>query len=234
VELGGTEVPKRCREGEIMLGHAKPDEEIMIRALEAQIDPLQSPVEDMIRLGQLYLCPAHDADGAMTIFKQVLEREPRHPWATYWLAYVYLWEQMDRDSLLLAKAMLESWLGSTAASSSGAEAKAAIFQRLAQVRDDPTLHDLSDAERATLLEESVRLAPHWVINRWYLARAYITLSRTTDAAEQLEAAQANIVPKDAAWDAADELFENDVTGCYGSTYLADEIRRMLGELRQQQ
>lgn len=212
-----------------MNGHATPDEMVIIRALEAQIDPQQSPIADIVRLGQFYLCPVHDEERAMTLFKQALEREPQHPWATYWLAYLYYWDFFD---MLSAKALLESWLASNESSCWEPQAKAAILQRLAEVRDSEDIDDLSDLERIALLEQSVQLASDWVRNRWYLARAYVAVGRFREAKEQLETAQANMIPNDPAWDAADDLFEHDVTGRVTGVY-QDDIRRMLQELSEQ-
>ncbi len=214
-----------------MSGHPNHDELDMISDLEAHIDPLHGPVEDMVRLGQLYICPIHDDERALGILRIALEREPLHPWAIYWIAYIQLWDLMDRDSLLSAKATLESWLDSTLPGSFEPEARAAILQRLVQVRDSQDLADLTDAERITFLEESVRLAPCWVINRWYLARAYLAVGRVSEAEEQLNTALANMTPEGPARDIEDDLFETDVTGCI-SAHLPEEIRRMLHEIHQ--
>lgn len=213
----------------MMAGHANQDELNMIQALDAKTDLLLSSVDDIVRLGQLYLCPLHDDERAAELFKQVLNREPLHPWAIYWLAYISLWDLMDRESLLTTKAMLESWLSSDAVINFGPEARAAILQRLAQVRDSPELGDLKDSERITLLEESVSLAPNWVINRWYLARAYITVGKVMDAVNQLEKASDNIIAESSNLSLVDKIFESDVTGRVGP-YLPKEIERMLKEL----
>ena len=213
-----------------MSGVATPDELRMIRELETKVDLDRSPAEELLRLAQLYIRPMFKEALAIPVLEKILERDPGNAWATYWLAYCHLHYGIDQPSLLKAKQLLESWLVSHECNDSNAEECAAVHELLVEVRDDILLSDISDAERVALLEESVRLAPQWSGNRWYLARAYIAVGRIEDAISQLEAAQANMIAADPCWDPTEDYFERSVTG-RANYYLVDELPKMLQELR---
>lgn len=214
-----------------MTGVASPEEERMVRRLEATLDPDQSPTSDLLRLARLYIYPMYEEDRAIAVLDKVLDRQPDDPWARYWLAYCLKRFKMDRDSLLRAKELLGSWLDLHAHDPARGDAAGAMYQLLAEVRDEPELQDLSDVERIALLERSVHLAPGWTENRWFLGEAYLKVGRTDDAIGQLEAAEQNAIDADPAWDVLEFEFQLQVTGRVVGDTRAEQIRKALSDLR---
>jgi len=202
--------------------HATPEEAQMISALESRVNVETSPVDNLLRLAQLYICPQHSIERAVELLQAVLRRDPDNMWAKYWLAYRNLRYATTKGAVLEARRLLEHC----------PEQAGALYQLLCPVREE--LGDLSDEERVALLEESVRLEPNWTGNREWLALAYEKVGRIEDAVRQLETALQNMLPEaDPSWDPVKSTFEAEVTGRTG-VYSREEIPKILVRLRKAQ
>lgn len=202
-----------------MFGHASSSEIEMVKQMERSLDLARSPIDELLRLGQLYIEPLHQEHQAIKVLEAAIRREPCNTWVTYWLSYCCVYYLMDDSALEKARDLLKSCILTCPKPS------AAIYSLLAEVLDDlegPWRQDVKSeqarrtptplVERIHLLEESVRLEPSWVNNRISLAWAYERAGRIGDAIHELEQAKKNIVHPDANWDYTRRNFEELVTG----------------------
>ncbi len=210
-------------------GHATPEEIKEVEELERGIDLERSSIEDLLKLGQLYIEPCHEEDRAIEVFEAILRRDPTNIWAKYWLAYCCVTYLMDEDSLKRAKDLLESCL-----SDPSGKNNAAVYLLLVRVFDELHYIDkkykVSDEEKLNLLEESVRLEPTWVSNRMNLAWLYKKLGRIDDAIHQIEKALENFISPESGWSTIQYYFEDVVTWRVSESWVED-FQKELKELK---
>lgn len=200
------------------LDHSSPAEAEQIKKLEESLDLDQGDCARLIELGLLYHEPAHREEQSLQIFETLTKREPNSVWGLYWLCHLLIHHQMDVASLKKARNLLETWLSNNIG-------HGAIYQALWDVRQN--LSDVTEEEKIKLLEESVRLEPAWVSNRFLLASSYEKQNRVSDAIKQLEIAQNNFIQADPSWDLNKRTVEEEVTGRTSSRYR----KRILEKLR---
>ena len=191
----------------MMSGHESKEEAELIGRLEANLDLNQSPIEDLLELGQLYIEPAHREDEAIRLFEAVLRRDPDNAAARFWLANIYLRYLMDQEALKRAVELLGPVL------EDGSSYTGAAFMLLAEILEEPG--DLPLERKIQLLEASAELEPEWVYNRQSLAWAYSEAGRFAEALAQLQRARANVIPPDPNWTLTRRNFEESVTGRAG-------------------
>jgi tetratricopeptide (TPR) repeat protein len=184
--------------------HADSDQASAVYALEATIDPERSPVEDLVRLGLLYIEPCHREDDAIILLEAALKRVPGHACAKIWLAYCCIHHLLDEAALARARRLMESVL------EAGSDERGAAYLLLAEAGRD--LGDLPLTEEVALLEASVQQEPGWVSNRESLAWVYAQTGRRADALAQLRAALRNIRPLREGAGVAEEMYEQSITG----------------------
>lgn len=184
-------------------------EDQLFEQLAMDMNPESSPIANLVKLAQLHIFWTHDNEAAVQLLEKVVEREPSNAWATFWLAFICYRHHVE---FVEARGIIEDWLSRNTGSNGDKEARAAIFDLLYDVRNDPDVKDMSDLEGMALLEESVRLAPNWSFNRVNLAELYSRVGRKGDAITQLEAAEANQNAAVPTNDPMTEFFEWQVTG----------------------
>lgn len=208
-----------------MSGHESPQERDLINELEKKcLDKKKASIEDLMKLGQLYIEPAHEEDKAIEIFKEVLYRDPNNAWAKYWLSYCYVHYSMEKKDLMEAKKLLESELEKES------EALGAIYALYAEVLQD--LEEIALPELIPFLEKSVELEPDWVQNRLYLAFAYEAAGKTREAITEIEQALKNILTRTEKWTIQQYYFEIMVTGRIISDSAIKEYKKKLQQLKQ--
>jgi thioredoxin-like negative regulator of GroEL len=190
-----------------MTGHATSEELKVVQQLEAAIDLTNSPIEDLLQLGQLYIEPCHREADAISLFDAVLQRDPAETRAKFWLAYCYLHYLMDPDAIRRAAVLLESII------QTDPHHAGAAYMLLAEVLEEES--HLTVDRKIQLLEASVSLEPDWVYNRENLAQAYHEAGRFSDALEQIHKALANVTTTDPQWSITTRNFEESITGRIG-------------------
>lgn len=193
-----------------MSGHAIPEESVLIRKLESQLDLERSSVDDLLRLARLYLCPEHDDVKAGIVLRKILERDPGNVWGSYWFASYALYSLMDKEALTQAMRVLEEAIKAHPSESG------VLFYMMYYIRLNLARYfggDFDKTSRIEMLEKSVTLEPNWVSNRRALASAYKEDGRIQDAIAQLKAALANLITNpNPTWDTLQMDFEHEVTG----------------------
>ncbi len=210
-------------------GHATPEEIREVEELERVIDFESSSIEDLLKLGQLYIEPCHEEEKAIEVFEAILKRDPGNVWAKYWIAYCCVNYLMDEDSLKRAKDLLDSCLSDVFG-----KGNAAVYLLLVRVIDELHYIDkkyrISEKEKLNLLEESVRLEPNWVSNRMNLAWLYKKLGRIDDAIYQIEKALENFISPESGWSTIQYYFEDAVTWRVSESWIED-FQKELEELK---
>ena len=191
-----------------MNGHANAEGLKLIERLEAVVDLKESPLEDLLELGQLYIEPCHREAEAISLFETVLSRDHNNACAKFWLAYCCLHYLMDQDALRRATTLLESVI-----ESGDTQYTAAAYMLLAEVLEEKG--SLSTDKQIQLLEASVSSEPNWVYNRQSLAWAYMEAGRHSDALEHINQALANVKTPEPEWSFTKRNFEESITGRIG-------------------
>jgi tetratricopeptide (TPR) repeat protein len=189
-----------------MVDHITSEDSAMIDRLES-VDPEAGPIEELLRLGQLYLEPAHRESDAVRLFESLLVRDPSNAWAKFWLAYCLIKYVMDADAVGRGRDVLGSAIDAT----DDAAAAASLALLAESLGDDED----SLGDRIRLLERSVRRRPDWVHNRQSLGWEYERAGRLAEALDQLLRARRNIVQPDPRWDSVTRNFEESVSGRIG-------------------
>lgn len=201
-----------------MTGHATKKQDALVRELEASLDPSTSPVEQLLDLAVLYLCPHHEGVKAAALLEKILRREPDNGDARIWFAYAAAHELMDSNSLRRAYNLLTDELRSRGDRAGAAALLAAYVGKEAGIIDDK--------EEKRLLELSVQLEPRWVYNRQILAHRYASNGEVSKALGQLESAEENILDSTQHVSHREREFEVEITGRG-----AHRVRENLAELR---
>jgi tetratricopeptide (TPR) repeat protein len=219
-----------------MTGHASAKDIEEMAYLEAALDWDIGPIDQLVKLGVLYIEPFHQEDRAIKLFKTILRRDLENANAAYWLSYCYLHYVMDDAALLDAKELLYRHIRGKNRSNG------ALYALLAEIIDDLNgiwrqpatgASDSMDwlAEVTYLLEQSVQLEPNWVYNRFSLSWAYERRGKIKEAIEQLRQAKRHIIAVDESWDTLTYNVEESVTGRIGHG-IATTIDDKLNELHE--
>lgn len=207
-----------------MTGHATSKEIQELNKLKDNLDVEKSPIEDLLKVGQIYIEPFHEEEKAIELFEIILKRDPANFWAKYWLADCCIRYLMEKPNLQRAVDLLESCLSDSTAR------KGAAYQLLAEARSD--LGNISKQEEIQLLEGSVKLESAWTSNRMYLASLYESVGRIEDAIEQVEQALNNTIDVNPDWNIIEYNFETNVTGRAKSDGLKQVYGDKLAKLKE--
>lgn len=197
-----------------MTGHANSYQKEQLKELEKRLDPINSPIDELLYLGWLYLEPFHQEDKAISIFEKILNRDPLNIWASYWLAYCYEYYLMDKTSLLKAMNLLQSSI------KLNPRQAGPLYILLQSVLSH--LNMGSSEDRIYLLIQSIKLEPTWVVNRWLLANEYLKEEKFSKAIQELRTAKSLLINPDPNWDDYKRYFEAIVTGRTGK-YISEDI-----------
>ena len=194
-----------------MNGHAESAERALIQELEAALDLDQSPIDDLLALGQLLIEPGHREAEAIPLFEAILARQPNDHRARYWIAYCLVHYLMDRAARQRAIALLKEITEAGAGERPEPAYAAAAYMLLAEAGAESLPVD----ERIRLLEASVAHEPGWVYNRQSLAWVYREAQRYEEALRELGRARDNVATVDPGWSAVRRNFEESITGRIG-------------------
>jgi tetratricopeptide (TPR) repeat protein len=201
------------------LGHAsEPELEELATLRRRASEGLLTP-EELLRLALQLFEPAHDPFAAVDVLKDLLQRDPTFDLARVWLGYLDVYELMDDDALREAVALAEE------VSTTDDRLRAASLL----VKGAALRHLASMEPAVSAIEESVRIAGHWVTNRQALGDLYRDMGRRVEAADQFRAALENFerarqMERRLEHDRERELFEMYLTGLAASEITADIIR----------
>jgi tetratricopeptide (TPR) repeat protein len=199
----------------------------LVERIEAVVDLEESPIEDLLELGQLYIEPCHREAEAISLFEAVLRRDHNNACAKFWLAYCCLHYLMDQDALRRAITLLES-----VTEGGDTQYTGAAYMLLAEVREEEG--SLSTDKKIQLLEASVSYEPNWVYNRQSLAWAYMEAGRHSDAIEQINHALANVRTPEPEWSVTKRNFEESITGRIGhrvTERLASDLEKVQEKIK---
>jgi tetratricopeptide (TPR) repeat protein len=186
-----------------MYGHASDEQQLVIDALEEQVAK-SGNIDDLLRLAQVYIEPAHEEHRSIALLERVLESDPENATAKIWLAYCCIHVLMEEKALLRAVRLLESVIESKSQSAGAA------YMLLAEAFGDRG--DLSLSRKIELLEASTNAEPDWVFNHIRLGRAYREAKRTGEALAEFEVALRNLIESEDDSDLATEVFQSEITG----------------------
>jgi Tfp pilus assembly protein PilF len=199
----------------IPIGHASPREMERITALEAKLRSQAISLDEQLELALLYLEPGHEAIRTTELLQEILAHHPEHNLARIWLAYCFIYEWMDEESLKNAVGLCDLLSDECVPTKLRA---AALLLKAAALRQLPGGDD-----PLPLLLQSIELEPNWISNRQMLASVYQERGDRKAAEEQLHRAM------EVRGNYANHLFDRLIAG--RSDYrIGDGLEEQLREL----
>ncbi len=209
-------------------GHATPEEQQQIQALEVRVDAATSPLDEVLELALLYIEPCHRAESVASLLQAILQREPNHSLAKIWMAYCCRWTLIAPEWQRYAQGLLEE----VVVSEPDPELVAGAYLMLAQLSRELAFPKWNEPEPLTryieLLYASIQRAPDWCDNHMTLAWIFKESGRLSEAIEHLQQAIDNITGRDPSWDTPTQYFEAYITGRSSD---AEYLRRKLDEMK---
>jgi tetratricopeptide (TPR) repeat protein len=192
-------------------GHATSAEKAHIAALNEKLRTGSITPDEQLELALLNLEPLHDGFKAGELLQELLAANPRHEIAKLWLAYVHIYEFMDRPSLVNAVRLCDDLFVSADQRDTLAAAHLLKTSALCDLAFDSKQRAASNLDPMLDLRLSVARAPTWPGSRLSLAHIYEKRGDLLAAQDQLREALETSGSRPPLPDYASRMFEMLIT-----------------------